>query len=71
MARRRGRVPLAIRRRRRGAHVTSTLYRAARLSNDLGTLASGKPSRMVRRGKNKIVGRVLGRLRVWRFLWRR
>ena len=49
--------------------VTSFLYRAARLSNDMGTIASGKPSRIARRAKNKILGRILARLRFWRFLW--
>jgi len=68
--RRRPQVPLKIR-RRRGLPVTNSLYRAARLSGDLGALASGKPSRIARRAKNKVVGRALGRLRFWRFLWGR
>jgi len=68
--RRRGRIPLKIR-RRRGLPVTNSLYRAARLSGDLGVIFSGKPSRIARRAKNKVVGRVLGRLRIWRFLWGR
>jgi hypothetical protein len=42
---------------------------AARLSNDLGAVASGKPSRMARRGKNKLLGRVFARLKAWRLLW--
>ena len=57
------------RRRRPGFHVTSFLYRAARFSNDMGTIASGKPSRIAGRAKNKILGRLLARLRFWRFLW--
>ena len=59
----------AIRKKRAGLNVTGTLYRAARLSNDVGTIFSGKPSRMARRGKNKIIGRIFARLRIWRFLW--
>jgi hypothetical protein len=54
--------------RRRG--FVSEMYRAARLANDLSTLASGNPSRIARRAKNKIVGRALGRAGVWRALWR-
>ena len=57
------------RRRRSSLNVTSFLYRAARFSNDMGTIASGKPSRIARRAKNKILGRILARLRFWRFLW--
>ena len=57
------------RRRRPGLNVTGFLYRAARLSNDMGTLTSGKPSRVARRAKNKLLGRLLARLRFWRFLW--
>jgi hypothetical protein len=49
---------------------TSQLYRAARLSNNIGAIASGKPQRIVRRGKNVIIGRALGRAGVWRRLWR-
>ena len=46
------------------------MYSAARLANDLSTLASGNPNRIARRAKNKIVGRALGRAGLWRFLWR-
>jgi hypothetical protein len=55
--------------RRAGIHVTSTLYRGARISNDVGAVLSGKPSRIGRRAKNKIVGRMLGRFGFWRLLW--
>jgi hypothetical protein len=54
--------------RRRG--FVSTLYRSARLANDLSTLASGNPRRITRRAKNKIVGRALARAGIWRMLWR-
>jgi hypothetical protein len=46
------------------------MYAAARLANDVSTLASGDPRRMARRAKNKIVGRALGRAGLWRLLWR-
>ncbi len=49
--------------------LTSQLYRAARVSNDLSALASGNPDRIARRARNKIVGRALGRAGVWRKLW--
>jgi hypothetical protein len=54
--------------RRRG--LVSQMYAAARLANDVTTLASGNPRRIVRRARNKIVGRALGRAGLWRLLWR-
>lgn len=54
--------------RRRG--LVSSLYRAARLANDLSTLSSGNPHRIARRAKNKIVGRAVARAGLWRALWR-
>src|ERR1700716_1327159 len=54
--------------RRRG--LVSQMYAAARLANDVSTLASGDPRRIARRAKNKIVGRALGRAGLWRLLWR-
>jgi hypothetical protein len=54
--------------RRRG--LVSQMYAAARLANDVSTLASGNPNRIVRRAKNKIIGRALGRAGLWRWLWR-
>ena len=53
--------------RRRG--LVSQMYRAARLANDVSTLASGNPHRIARLAKNKIVGRALGRAGFWRRLW--
>jgi hypothetical protein len=50
--------------------LVSSLYRAARLANDVSVLASGNPKRITRRAKNKILGRALGRAGVWRMLWR-
>jgi hypothetical protein len=46
------------------------MYAAARLANNVSTLASGDPRRIARRAKNKIVGRALGRAGLWRLLWR-
>ncbi len=50
--------------------LVSEMYRAARLANDVSVLASGDPTRIARRMKNKIVGRSFGRAGVWRALWR-
>jgi len=46
------------------------LYRAARIANDVSTVASGNPKRIARRAKNKAVGRALGRAGFWGRLWR-
>ena len=54
--------------RRRG--FVSEMYRAARLANDVSTIASGNPNRVARRVKNRIVGRALARAGLWRLLWR-
>jgi hypothetical protein len=37
------------------------MYRAARNARDLEVLASGNPKKIVRRAKNKLMGRLLGR----------
>lgn len=50
--------------------LVSNLYRAARIANDVSTLASGNPHRIARRAKNKIVGRAMARAGLWRALWR-
>jgi hypothetical protein len=47
-----------------------SLYRGARIANDVETLASGNPKRITRRAKKKVLGRTLGRSGFWRFLWR-
>ena len=56
--------------RRRGGRgmrrLVSSLYRLARLANDLATLASGNPKRIARRLKNKLVGRKLVS-KVWKW----
>jgi hypothetical protein len=46
------------------------LYELARTWNDIKAVASGKPGRIVRRGKNKLLGRALGRVGFWRRLWK-
>lgn len=50
--------------------LTSHLYRAARVSNNVQTVLSGNPSRIARRTKNVVLGRALGRAGVWSRLWR-
>jgi hypothetical protein len=42
------------------------LYKTARTMNDLETLASGDPKKILRRGKNKLIGRLLTKLKIWR-----
>ena len=44
----------------------SSLYRAARALGDLEAISSGDSRKMVRRGKNKLLGRLLSIFRVWR-----
>lgn len=46
------------------------LYRAARTANDVEAITSGKPERIARRAKNRLLGRLLGKAGVWRKLWR-
>jgi len=38
------------------------IYKFARTINDLETLASGDPKRIARRARNKVLGRMLGKL---------
>jgi hypothetical protein len=44
------------------------LYTAARVVQTIKSLSS--PKRAVRRAKNIVVGRTLGRLGFWRLLWK-
>jgi hypothetical protein len=57
-------------RSRDGTSLRSSLYRSARLLGDAQALASGNPKLIMRRAKNKLVGRTLGHSGFWRFLWR-
>jgi hypothetical protein len=50
--------------------LTSQLYRAARISDNISALASGNPRRVARRAKNVTLGRALGRAGLWRSLWK-
>jgi hypothetical protein len=49
--------------------LTSQLYRAARISNNISAIASGNPRRVARRAKNVALGRALGRGGFWHWLW--
>jgi hypothetical protein len=51
-------------------NLTRDLYRAARISNNISTVASGNPKRIVRRAKNVAIGRALGKVGFWKGLWR-
>ena len=50
--------------------LVSVLFWLARLSADAKAVTSGDPARIGRRAKNKIVGRLLGRAGLWRWLWK-
>ena len=50
--------------------VTSSLFKAARVSASARAVASGDPHRIVRRAKNIAVGRILARAGIWARLWR-
>jgi hypothetical protein len=50
--------------------LSSRLFRWARVATDVEALASGRPSRILRRGKNRVLGRLMGRAGIWRRLWR-
>jgi hypothetical protein len=45
---------------------SNSLYHLAREVNDIETLASGNSVKILRRGKNKLLGRLLGKLKIWR-----
>jgi hypothetical protein len=51
--------------------LSSQLFRAARIADDVEAVESGNPKRIARRAKNVVLGRALGRAGVWRKLWGR
>jgi hypothetical protein len=53
----------------RGRSLVSEMYRAARVWNDVSTIASGNPKRIARRCKNKVLERSLARAGLWKLLW--
>ena len=50
--------------------LSSQLFKAARIADDLEAAGSGNPRRMRRRARNVVLGRSLGRAGVWKRLWR-
>jgi hypothetical protein len=54
----------------RRPRLAAKLFRLARQVEDVEALASGDPTRMARRAKNKVVGRLLGRVGFWHRLFR-
>ena len=45
--------------------LTNGLYKAARRSNDIETLLTGNPKKVLRRSKNKLLGKLLSKLKIW------
>jgi hypothetical protein len=50
-------------------NIDSYLYKGSRTARDIEILLSGNPYRIIRRIKNKIIGRVLARIGFWKLLW--
>lgn len=46
-----------------------TAYKLTRIIRDIEVLSSGSGSKIVRRIKNKIIGRFLARIGFWKWLW--
>jgi len=49
--------------------LSSQLFRAARVVDDVEAVESGNPERIVRRGRNVLIGRGLARGGFWRALF--
>lgn len=45
---------------------SSSMYKAARTARDIEVLASGNSEKIMRRAKNKLIGRMLSKLKIWR-----
>jgi hypothetical protein len=45
---------------------SNDMYKAARTARDIEVLASGDPKKIMRKAKNKLIGRLLGKLKIWR-----
>lgn len=50
--------------------ISNFLYQSEKLSRDVRVLLSLDSKKIIRRVKNKIVGRLLARVGFWKFLWR-
>jgi hypothetical protein len=50
--------------------LSSQLFKAARIMDDVEAAGSGNPKRVERRAKNVALGRALRKAGVWRKLWR-
>ena len=48
---------------------SSSMFRAARLTDDMEAFGSGEPSKMARRSKNIAIGRSAARGGIWRKLF--
>lgn len=46
------------------SRLVSTIYRIVRVANDIEKLSSGDPKKIIRRVKNKIIGRKIIK-RIW------
>lgn len=46
-------------------NIARKFFKASRMMRDIEVMASGKPAKMLRRQKNKLIGRRLWRL--WKF----
>lgn len=54
----------------RKVSLSSQLFKAARIADDVEAVESGNPKRIERRAKNVALGRLLGKAGVWRRLWK-